>query len=160
VPSNWPPSGPRRARGERLPAAPMAEFSRPKRWVVLDDNSRFEIDRDCVIGRDPNGSDAVKRGLHPVCIDDHAGAMSRAHAEVRIINGELVIVDPNSTNGVFVREPAQLGWTRLTPREPATWRPGAYVQLGGRILRLHVDAEPYDISRKPHSGQAHAPAIP
>ena len=64
--------------------------------------------------------------------------MSRAHVEVRIVNGEVVIVDRNSTNGVFVREPAQQGWTRLAPWQPATWRPGAYVQIGGRILRLHV----------------------
>ncbi|MDT5174061.1 MAG: putative drug exporter of the superfamily, partial [Mycobacterium sp.] len=163
APSNWPPSGPQNwpppARRDRVSAAPMAELSRPKRWVVLDDNSRFEIDRDCVIGRDPNGSDAVKRGLHPVCIEDHAGAMSRAHAEVRIINAELVVVDPNSTNGVFLREPTQLGWTRLTPWEPVVWRPGAYVQLGGRILRLHVGTEQYDGSRKPHSDHTYAPAF-
>ncbi|MDT5221887.1 MAG: putative drug exporter of the superfamily [Mycobacterium sp.] len=153
--SNRPPS----VRSDRMSAAPMAPLSRPKRWVVLDDNSRFEIDRDCVIGRDPNGSDAVKRGLQPVCIEDHAGAMSRAHAEVRIINAELVIVDRNSTNGVFLREPTQLGWTKLTPWEPATWRPGAYVQLGGRILRLHVGTEQHDVSRRPYPDHTYAPAI-
>jgi putative drug exporter of the RND superfamily len=154
-PSNWPPS----ARSDRMSGAPMAPLSRPKRWVVLDDNSRFEIDRDCVIGRDPNGSEAVKRGLAPICIEDHAGAMSRAHAEVRIINADLVIVDPNSTNGVFLREPTQLGWTKLTPWEPATWRPGAYVQLGGRILRLHVGTEQHDASQRPYPDHTYAPAI-
>jgi RND superfamily putative drug exporter len=136
----------------------MAPLSRPKRWAVLDDNSRFEIDRDCVIGRDPNGSESVKRGLAPVCIEDHAGAMSRAHVEVRIINADLVIVDPNSTNGVFLREPTQLGWTKLTPWEPATWRPGAYVQLGGRILRLHAGTEQHDVSQRPYPDHTYAPA--
>jgi RND superfamily putative drug exporter len=163
APANWTPNGPQNwpppARSDRIAAAPMAQVSQPKRWVVLDDNSRFEIDRDCVIGRDPNGSDAVRRGLHPVCIEDHAGAMSRVHAEIRIINAELVIVDPNSTNGVFVREPTQLGWTKLTPWEPATWRPGAYAQLGGRILRLHVGIEQHDPPRKSYPDHVYSPAI-
>lgn len=147
--------------------APMAQLPQPRRWVFLDDNSRFEIDRDCVIGRAPHGSDAAKRGLHPVRIDDHAGQMSRAHAEVRMANGELVIVDCNSTNGVFVREPSQQGWTRLAPWEPVAWRPGGYVQLGGRILRLHVapEAAPprgpryavhHDIPRQPRADRARA----
>ncbi|OBK17490.1 MMPL family transporter [Mycobacterium asiaticum] len=117
---------------------PAAVRSEPKRWIVLDDNSRIELDRDCVIGRDPRGSDAVTRGLHPVCVDDHAGQMSRAHIEVRIIRGEVVVVDRHSTNGVFLREAAQPGWTRLEPWQPTTWQPGAYLRVGGRILRLQV----------------------
>lgn len=64
--------------------------------------------------------------------------MSRAHLEVRIVNGDVLVVDCHSTNGVFMREPDQLDWTRLQPWEPALWRPGSYVQLGGRILRLHA----------------------
>ncbi|OBK09989.1 MMPL family transporter [Mycobacterium asiaticum] len=114
----------------------------PKRWLVLDDNSRIELDRDCVIGRDPRGSEAVTRGLRPVCIDDHAGAMSRAHIEVRIVKDEVIVVDRDSTNGVFLREPAHPGWTRLTSGAPATWRPGGYVRIGGRILRLQVLSAP------------------
>jgi RND superfamily putative drug exporter len=96
--------------------------------------------------------------------------MSRAHVEVRIVNGEVVIVDRNSTNGVFVREPAQQGWKRLAPWQPATWRPGAYVQIGGRILRLHVPTEggpqrgprvnvQHDIPRQQHADRAYAAAI-
>lgn len=146
----------------RVPAAP-----RPKRWIVLDDNTQFELDGDCVIGREPRASDPVKRGLRPVRIDDYTGEMSRAHAEVRIVDGEVVIIDRNSTNGVFVREPAQQGWTRLAPWEPAKWRPGAYVEIGGRILRLHVTSThgphrgprvnvQHDIPRQLHAGRAYA----
>ncbi|WP_231995987.1 MMPL family transporter [Mycobacterium sp. 852002-51163_SCH5372311] len=164
------PAAPVAAVSERVCAAPMVESSRPKRWVFLDDNSRFDIDRDCVIGRAPHGTDAVRRGLRPVRIDDHAGEMSRAHIEVRVGGSEVVVIDRNSTNGVFMREPAQRGWTRLTPWEPATWRPGAYVQIGGRILRLHVSTDrlphrgprvrvPHDISRAPHAGHAHPAAF-
>ena len=164
------PAMPSPARGDRIPTPAAVEFVRPKRWVVLDDNTRFDIERDCVIGRDPYGSDAAKRGLRPVRIDDRTGEMSRAHVEVRIVNGEVVIVDRNSTNGVFVREPAQQGWTRLAPWQSAKWRPGAYVQIGGRILRLHVPTAhgpqrgprvnvQHDIPQQLHAGRAYAAAI-
>ncbi len=164
------PAVPSPARTDR-PSAAAVEHARPKRWILLDDNSRIEIERDCVIGRDPHRSDAAKRGLRPVRIGDRTGEMSRAHVEVRIVDGEVVIVDRNSTNGVFVREPAQQDWTRLAPWEPARWRPGAYVQIGGRILRLHVSTAhgpqrgprvnvPHDMCRQLHAGRAYATPTP
>lgn len=160
---------PRKAPAASPPRqAPVIE--RPKRWVLLDDNSRFDIDRNCVIGRAPHGTDAVRRGLRPVRIDDHAGQMSRAHIEVRIIRDEVVVVDRNSTNGAFMREPGQRVWTRLTPWQPARWRPGVYVKIGGRILRLQVSTDgcpqrgprahvPHHISRRPSAAQAQPLAI-
>jgi putative drug exporter of the RND superfamily len=155
---------------DRVPDAPLVAPPRPKRWVFLDDNSRFEIDRNCVIGRAPHWSDGVKRGLRPIRIDDHSGEMSRAHVEVRIIGDDVFVVDRNSTNGVFVREPAQQSWTRLAPWQPATWRPGAYIQIGGRILRLHVATDgasqrgprvnvPHDVPNQPRAPRAYTAAI-
>lgn len=138
------PGGGAVLRSPRTPrrCAPCVASPQPKRWVVLEDGSRFDIDRDCVIGRDPHGSDAVRYGLRPVSIDDPAGLLSRAHVEVRVVAGNVVIVDRGSTNGVFVREPADYGWTRIAPWEGATWRPGNYLQIGGRILRLQVGTVP------------------
>jgi RND superfamily putative drug exporter len=155
---------------DRLSAAPTVQLARTKRWVVLDDNSRFEIDRDCVIGRDPRNSDAARRGLRPVRIDDRTSEMSRAHIEIRFVNGEVVIFDRNSTNGVLVREPAQQGWTRLAPWEPAKWLPGAYVRIGSRTLQLQELTAPrpqrrphvhvgHDMSNQLHDGPADAAAI-
>lgn len=124
------------------PSTPAVTSPQPKRWAVLEDDSRFEIDRDCVIGRDPRGSDAARYGLRPVSIDDPAGLLSRAHVEVRLVNGHVVIVDRGSTNGVFLREPADYGWSRIAPWEQTTWRPGACLQIGGRMLRLQVVPDP------------------
>jgi putative drug exporter of the RND superfamily len=162
------PAAPVVAVIDRGAAAPMAE--RPHRWVLLDDNSRFDIDRNCVIGRAPHGTDAARRGLRPIRIDDHAGEMSRAHIEVRIIRDEVVVIDRNSTNGAFMREPEQRVWTRLTPWQPARWRPGMYVQIGGRILRLQVSTDgsrqhgprvyvPHGISHRPPAAHAQPMAI-
>ncbi|WP_205876063.1 MMPL family transporter [Mycobacterium camsae] len=131
----------RSARAPRRCAASVAS-PQPKRWVVLEDGSRFEIDRDCVIGRDPHGSDAVRYGLRPVSIDDPAGLLSRAHVEVRNVDGTVIIVDRGSTNGAFVCAPGDYGWTRIAPWERAAWRPGTYLQIGGRILQLQVGTVP------------------
>ena len=62
--------------------------------------------------------------------------MSRAHMEIRLVGGELVVVDRNSTNGVLMRQPGQQVWTRLTPWQPAAFRAGASIQVGGRTLHV------------------------
>jgi putative drug exporter of the RND superfamily len=112
-----------------------------RRYVVLDDNSRFDIDRDCLIGCAPNKSDTVQLGLRPIRIEDRTGAMSDAHAEISWANGEVVIVDRESATGVFMCIPGRRAWTRLTPWQPTRWVPGASVRIGNRILELEAPAE-------------------
>jgi RND superfamily putative drug exporter len=135
------PGRPTPASAESVSSVPTLEVALPKRWVVLDDDSRIEIDRDCVIGRDPHGSSAVRQGLRPVAIRDTTGLMSRAHLEVRIVDGELVVADRNSTNGVLIREPGQKVWKRLKPWQPTVFRPGATLQMGGRMLHVQSPTE-------------------
>src|SRR5262245_2143174 len=47
-------------------------------YVVLEDNSRFILDRDCVVGRNPHDCEAARSGLRPIRIEDRANKMSRA----------------------------------------------------------------------------------
>jgi RND superfamily putative drug exporter len=107
----------------------------------LDDNSRFDIDRDCLIGCAPHKSDAVQLGLRPIRIEDRTGAVSDAHAEIRWVNSEVVIVGRESANGVFMCAPGRRAWTRLTPWQPTLWLPGASVRIGNRILQLEGPGE-------------------
>jgi RND superfamily putative drug exporter len=123
---------------DMLSTAPTVQIRRPLGCIILDDNSRFEIDRDCVIGRAPHDSDAVRRGLRPVRIEDRTGGMSRAHTEIRRVNGDVVIVDLASSNGVFLREPGRQAWSRLAPWQPVIWLPGASVRIGTRTLWLQA----------------------
>lgn len=114
----------------------------PVSSVVLDDTRRFFIDRDCVIGSDPHQCDAVRRGLRPVPIHGHTGGISLAHAEIRRVRGDVVIVDRGSTNGVFMRGPGPRGWCRIAPWKPVRWLPGTSVLIGKRTLWLQTSAAP------------------
>jgi RND superfamily putative drug exporter len=112
-----------------------------RRYVVLDDNSRFDIDQDCLIGCAPHKSDADQLGLRPIRIEDRTGAVSNAHAEIRWVNSEVVIVDRESANGVFMCAPGRRTWSRLAPWQPTIWLPGASVRIGNRILQLEAPPE-------------------
>src|SRR5690349_18169578 len=107
-------------------------------FVVLEDESRFAIDRDCVIGRAPEKSNALPTGCRPVRIDGLTGGMSRVHLQIRQVDGHVFVVDLGSRNGVLLREPATHGWTRLTPWRPAVWRHGAAVRIGCRTLTFET----------------------
>jgi RND superfamily putative drug exporter len=115
---------------------PTVRIRRALGYLVLEDNSRFDIDRDCVVGRDPQESTALRAGLRPVRVEGFTGGMSRVHMEIRRVDGQVFVVDLGSRNGVCLREPATRGWTRLTPWQPAVWRHGASVRIGCRTLRF------------------------
>ncbi|MGO4443271.1 MMPL family transporter [Mycobacterium sp. 2YAF39] len=144
-------------RGAVVWSTAWASKPPPTRWVVFDGDSRYEIDRDCVIGRDPHNSEAALQGLRPLRIDDSSGLMSRAHMEIRLVDGDLVVVDRNSTNGVLIREAGQQAWTPLTPWQPAVVPIGASVRVGGRTLRVqtHTASVP---QQRPHA-RAHAVSV-
>jgi RND superfamily putative drug exporter len=105
-------------------------------YVVLEDNSRFEIDRDFVVGRAPDQPNAIPAGVRPVRIEGLTGGMSRVHMEIRRVDGQIFVVDLGSRNGVLLRESATHGWTRLAPWQPSVWRQGAAVRIGCRTLRF------------------------
>ena len=114
---------------------------RRRGYILLDDNSRFDVDRDYIIDGPPHESDALRLGLRPVSTEARAGAVSNAHAEIRCSNGEVVIVDQGSPNGVYMCALGRQGWIRLTPWQPTLWHPGASVRIGDRTLQLVVGPE-------------------
>ena len=107
-------------------------------YVVLDDNSRFALDRDCVVGRNPHDCAAARSGLRPIQIDVRANGMSRAHLEIRRSGGQVFIIDRESRNGVGIRPAGQRRWIRIAPWKPTAWLPGMSVRIGSRILRLET----------------------
>lgn len=102
--------------------------------LLLDDGTSFVLDSDCVLGREPEHSEAVARGARPVRLEDSSGGMSRAHAEIRLVDWDVTVVDGGSTNGTHIRHPGRQDWVRAVPGHPVTLAPGTQVQLGGRVL--------------------------
>ncbi|MFD0360764.1 FHA domain-containing protein [Nocardia sp. GCM10030253] len=106
----------------------------PLGLLLLDDGTSIVLDTDCVLGREPEHADAVARGARPIRLADSSGGMSRAHAEIRLVNWDVTVVDHGSANGTFVRRPGQQEWTRTIQGHPTTLVAGAQVLLGGRVL--------------------------
>lgn len=113
----------------------FVEGERPALGVlVLDDGAAIVLHGDCVFGREPETSDAARRGSTPIRLADRSGRLSRAHAEVRLVDWDVVVVDLGSTNGTLVRLPSEPQPRRLAPGTAVTLAPGAEVTLGGRVL--------------------------
>jgi MFS family permease len=120
---------------------PTVRLPRHFEHVVLDENSGFALDRDCVVGRDPHDCDAARNGLRPIRIDVRAYGISRAHLEIRRVDGRVLIIDRDSKNGVAIRPAGQTQWIRIAPWKPIVWLPGMSVRIGSRSLRLEATGE-------------------
>ena len=125
------------------------QIHRQLEYVVLEDNSRFILDRDCVVGRDPHDCDAARSGLRPIRIDVRANGMSRAHLEIRRVDGRVFIIDRQSRNGVAIRPAGQTQWIRIAPWKPIVWLPGMSVRIGSRILRLEAAGQRPTVRNEP-----------
>lgn len=107
----------------------------PLGLLLLDDGNQFVLDTDLVLGREPEHAEAVvSRGAQPVRLEDRSGGMSRAHAEIRLIDWDVTVVDGGSTNGTHIRQPGHEEWVRAIPGHPVKLMPGAQVLLGGRVV--------------------------
>lgn len=114
----------------------------PLGMLILDDGMTYVLAADAVIGRDPEHSDAAQRGLVPLRVDDSSGGMSRAHAEIHLLNWDVTVVDRGSTNGTRTRLPGYRDWIRLAPNQSMVLVPGAEVMLGNRVMRFEHTAPP------------------
>jgi hypothetical protein len=139
--------------------APTVRARQPLGYLVLEDDSRIEIDRDCVVGRIPDEASAVRGDLRPIRIGGLTGGMSRVHIEIRHANGRVFVVDAGSRNGTFLREPATGAWIRLAPWRPAVWRPGAAVRIGSRTFRYESVYRPTAPAQRPPMSALGRPAI-
>lgn len=122
---------------------PLLEVVRPPLgMLVLDDGSSHVLTVDTVLGRDPEHSEQAMRGLAPLKVDDSSGGMSRAHAELLLIDWDVTLLDRGSTNGTRTRMAGYRDWVRLTPNQPMVLVPGTEILIGNRVLRFEPLAPP------------------
>ncbi|WP_280402610.1 FHA domain-containing protein [Nocardia carnea] len=122
---------------------PLIEVMRPPLGIlVLDDGSTYLLETDSVLGRDPEKSEPARRGLTPLQVTDNSGGMSRAHAELLLVDWDVTLVDRGSTNGTRTRAAGYREWVRIPPRRPVILIPGTEILIGNRMLRFESAAPP------------------
>lgn len=91
------------------------------------------LDRAVIVGRAPSVDYAQRPDLsRSVRIDNLDQDISRNHVEVRLEDGQALVVDLNSANGTMVTIPGQAP-QRLTPEEPLRLAIGSIVALSEEI---------------------------
>ena len=101
-------------------------------FVVFDDGSTFGLDRSYLIGREPG--EPADRHTAPLTIQDNNETLSRRHAEIRLIDWTVHLIDLGSTNGTFIWDAAYERWNKLEEHQLASLPPGATVALGRRTF--------------------------
>ncbi|MFI9536211.1 FHA domain-containing protein [Nocardia fusca] len=122
---------------------PLIEVVRPPLGIlILDDGATYLLESDSVLGRDPEHSEPARRGLTPLQVVDNSGGMSRAHAELLLVNWDVTLVDRGSTNGTRTRATGFRDWVRIPPHQPVVLVPGTEILIGHRMLRYESAAPP------------------
>jgi hypothetical protein len=108
--------------------------------IVFEDGTTYTLDKDYIIGREPENDAAVVAGrAGPLVVDDAERSISRVHAELRLFGSELQIVDRGSTNGTYVWSDTNADWVRLVPNQVASVRPGGWVAVGSRSFVFEAE---------------------
>ncbi|WP_416563578.1 FHA domain-containing protein [Nocardia testacea] len=122
---------------------PLIEVVRPPLgFLILDDGATYLLESDSVLGRDPEHSEPARRGLTPLQVIDNSGGMSRAHAELLLVNWDVTLLDRGSTNGTRTRAAGFRDWVRVPPHQPVVLVPGTEILIGHRMLRYESAAPP------------------
>jgi hypothetical protein len=110
----------------------LVEDVRPPLGVlVFGDGSYQTLTQTAVVGRDPADDPAVRSGeAVALPLADSTNTLSRVHAELRLVDWDVQVVDRSSTNGTFVWAPGQTAWERLAPDSPRALQPGTHVSFG------------------------------
>lgn len=105
----------------------------PLGCLVGDDRSIWRLDSGYVVGSNPHGDPTVRGGVaRPLTLG--GDGVSAAHAEVRLADWDVQVVDRSSEGGTFVFEPDGDSWLRLRPYEPRTLKPGTHVAFGRSVV--------------------------
>lgn len=111
------------------PAATPQLASRAALALALPDGERIPMTTPVVLGRNPAAEQFP--GEEVRALQDPTRTMSKTHARVTPVNGQLTVDDLNSTNGVAVLPQGSLEHARaVDPGTPLAAQPGDVIQLG------------------------------
>lgn len=102
--------------------------------LVADDGTRTPLDRNYVVGREPQEDpDVISGAASPIVVVDPDNLISRAHAHVTVDTGGVMVRDNASGDGTYVAPPGAPEWMRLGP-DAAPLPPGWSLRLGMRVF--------------------------
>jgi hypothetical protein len=103
--------------------------------VVADDGSTFTLNGDYVVGREPERDPLVESGdARPLKLTDSERSLSRVHADIRLVDWDVFVVDRGSANGTYVLPRGGQQWKRLVADSPEKITPGTRVAFGKRVM--------------------------
>jgi hypothetical protein len=101
--------------------------------LIGDDGTIYRLDQGYLIGSDAQRDPTVGGGLaRPLTLT--GDGISTSHAEVRLQDWDVTIVDRGSAGGTSILEPGMQNWTPLNPYEPRAIPPGTHVAFGPRVV--------------------------
>jgi hypothetical protein len=119
-----------------IPAGARDQISgtRPPLGVlVTDEGVIYRLDHGYLVGSASGRDPTVGGGLaRPLAL--HGNDVSGSHAELRLVDWDVLIVDRGSAAGTCVFEPGAKEWARLNPYEPHVLQPGTHVAFGQRVM--------------------------
>jgi hypothetical protein len=102
--------------------------------LVLDDGTRFPLDGDYVVGREPTfDSDVIDGRARPLRINDPNGTVSRLHLRISLVGWQVEVSDLGSANGSLLQSSG--AERSLAPFEPTVIEPGARIGIGHRSMQ-------------------------
>ena len=105
----------------------------PLGLLVFDNGASFSLDENYLLGREPDVDERVRTGLlRPLVLFDTSGVISRRHAEIRLEDWDVLLVDCGSANGTLVAERDAATWSALVPGQPIRMLPSMQVRIGER----------------------------
>lgn len=103
--------------------------------LVSDDGSAYSLDRDYLVGREPDGDErAVSGDLTPLHLEDTERSVSRVHAEIRLQDWDVTIADRDSANGTYVAARGETEWRPVVPGRPEVVHSGTRIAFGKRTM--------------------------
>jgi hypothetical protein len=128
--------------GASLPDVDPVPIPRPSLGrLCVSDGSQVELDRSVLIGRQPTASRFSAEELpHLLRVGGQQQDISRTHAEVRVEDWNVLVVDLSS-NGTWLVRPG-VEPQRLHRDEPVLVLPGSVLDLGDGVTIRYETGEP------------------
>ncbi len=101
--------------------------------LVVDDGSLYALDRPYLVGSGASEDPAVTGGnARPLVLaGDRVAAI---HAEIRVTDWTVAVVDRASTGSTHLLLPGSDGWSLLAPFRPSPLLPGTHIAIGARVM--------------------------